>query len=70
MDELVKTVAERTGLPEDKARQAAEAVIGFLEEKLPDPIADKLGDFIEGKGDDIGDAIGDAADKFKGLLGG
>lgn len=70
MDELISTVSERTGLPEDKARQAAEAVIGFLKEKLPDPIADKLDDFIEGKGDDIGDAIGDAADKFKGLLGG
>jgi hypothetical protein len=33
VDELVKTVSERTGLPEDQARKAAEAVLEFLTEK-------------------------------------
>lgn len=69
MDELIKTVSERTGLPEDKARDAAQAVLDFLKEKLPEPIASKLEGFVEGQGDAIGDAIGDATDKLKGLFG-
>lgn len=34
MDELVKTVAEQTGLPEAQARKAAEAVVAFLKNKF------------------------------------
>jgi hypothetical protein len=32
MDELVKLLTEKTGLPDDKARMAIETVIGFLKE--------------------------------------
>ena len=35
MDKLVFTVMEKTGLPEDKARAAVVAVIGYLKERLP-----------------------------------
>lgn len=35
MDKLVFTVMEKTGLPEDKARAAVVAVIGYLKELLP-----------------------------------
>lgn len=47
MDELVKMVSERTGLPEDQARKAAEAVLDFLKEKLPAPLADQLDNLVE-----------------------
>lgn len=42
MDELIKTVSEKTGLPEAQARKAAEAVIDFLKEKLPAPLAGQI----------------------------
>jgi hypothetical protein len=52
---------DKTGLPEDKASAAVDAVVGFLKEKLPGPIAsqmlaggaglsDKLGGVAKGLG--------------------
>jgi hypothetical protein len=67
MDELLKTVAERTGLPPDKAKGAVEAVLDFLKDKLPEPIASQIDGFIDGEG---ADDIGDLLDKGKGMLGG
>jgi len=48
MDELVKLVVERTGLPEAQAKQAVETVIGFLKEKLPAPIAGQIDGLLAG----------------------
>lgn len=50
MDELVKMVAAKTGLPEAQARQAAEAVLEFLKDKLPAPLASQLDKLIENPG--------------------
>ena len=36
MDDLVKQITERTGLPDDQARAAAQTTIDFLKEKLPE----------------------------------
>ncbi|MCB8925490.1 MAG: DUF2267 domain-containing protein [Ardenticatenaceae bacterium] len=47
MDELVKMVSERTGLPADQARKAAEAVLEFLKAKLPAPLAGQLDNLID-----------------------
>ena len=69
MDELVQRIHERTGIPEDKAREAANAAVGFIKERLPDPIADKLDDFIEGNADSMTDLADGAVDKLKGMLG-
>jgi uncharacterized protein (DUF2267 family) len=59
MDELVKMVAERTGLPEAQAQKAAEAVLDFLKEKLPAPLAGQLDNLLENPG---------MADQASGLL--
>jgi uncharacterized protein (DUF2267 family) len=67
MDELVKMVAEETGLPEAQARQAAEAVIKFLKEKLPAPIAGQVDNFLGNEG--TTDAAQDLLQKGLGLLG-
>lgn len=48
LDELVNRVAERTGLPEEQARTAADAVIGFLKERLPAPAASALDGALQG----------------------
>ena len=50
MDELVKLVVEKTGLPEATAKQAVDTVIDFLKDKLPEPIAGRLDDILEGGG--------------------
>jgi hypothetical protein len=62
MDELVKQVAQRTGISEDQARTAVTTVLGFLKDKLPAPIASQI-DKVAGGGEsgglgDIGSAVG------------
>ena len=69
MDELIDRIQEKTGLPADKARDAANAAIDFIKEKLPDPIADKLDDFIAGNADSIADLADGAVGKLKGMFG-
>lgn len=69
MEELLKAVAEKTGLPADKAQQAIEAVLGFLKDKLPAPIADQVTSLLEGGTGGITDAIGGLTDKLGGMFG-
>lgn len=42
MDELVKLVAQKTGISQEQARTAVETVVGFLKQKLPAPLAAQL----------------------------
>jgi hypothetical protein len=64
VDELVKLVSERTGLPPDQAKAAVDTVVGFLKERLPQPIAGQVDALIAGAG-----AQGGAADLLGGLGG-
>lgn len=66
MDELIKEVVSRTGLPEDKARAAADAVIGFLKTRLPGPAAGMLSEFLAG--DQKPDLVGQATKAVEGLF--
>jgi len=50
MDELVKLVAQKAGIPEATARVAVEAVIGYLKKKLPAPVASQLDAALSGGG--------------------
>ena len=67
MDELVKMVAEETGLPEAQARKAAEAVVKFLKTKLPEPLAGQIDNFLENDG--TADVAQDLLKKGLGFLG-
>jgi len=69
MDQLVNTVVEKTGLSQEQARSAADAVIGFLKDKLPAPIGGAI-DSAVGGGGDAGQEGGGLADKASGMLGG
>ncbi|KXK52075.1 MAG: hypothetical protein IPM61_01050 [Chlorobi bacterium] len=42
MDELIKLVADKTGIPAETAKTAITTVIGFLKDKLPAPLAGHL----------------------------
>ncbi len=46
MEELVLQVAKKTGISEEQARTAANAVIAFLKERLPEPIAGHIDEAI------------------------
>lgn len=66
MDELIKQVVERTGISEQQARGAVETVLGFLKNRLPEPIAGQLDGLVGG----AGGAVGGLADKAGDVLGG
>ena len=69
MEELLNAVKDRTGLPADKAKEAVEAVLDFLKNKLPGGLGNQLEGMLEGNADRIGDALGGITDKLKGLMG-
>ncbi len=50
MNELVKLVMQKTGLPEDQAKAAVETVLNFLKQKLPAPIAGQIDGLLAGGG--------------------
>jgi len=56
MDELIKLVSQKAGLSEEIAKKAVDAVIGYLKDKLPAPIAGQI-DGVLGGGipKDLGD---------------
>jgi hypothetical protein len=60
MEELVKLVAQKTGLSEEMAKVAVDTVIDFLKDKMPGPAAAQLDALLEG---------GDASNLLGGLGG-
>ena len=56
MEELINLVTQKTGIPEATAKEAVETVIGFLKDRLPDPIAGQVETILGGG--DIGDLMG------------
>lgn len=66
MNELVNMVAQKVGLPQDKAQMATETVLNFLKGKLPPAIASQIDSVVGGGG---GGGLGDVAGKLGGMLG-
>lgn len=64
MDELVELVVKKTGIPEATARQVVETVLDYLKDKLPQPVAGMIDNFLEG------DATGDLLEGLGDLFGG
>ena len=48
MNELVQMVAQKTGIGEDKARQAVQVVLEHLKGRLPGPLASHLDSYLQG----------------------
>jgi hypothetical protein len=69
MDELVQTVASKTGLPADQARAAAIATLDFVKGKLPGPVAGQIDGLLGGAGSST-DTAGGMMDQAKGMMGG
>ncbi len=64
MDELVNVVVQKTGLPPDQARAAAQAVIDYLKTQLPAPVAGQIDAALQGGG------MGNLSKGLGGLFGG
>ncbi|MBE0410224.1 MAG: DUF2267 domain-containing protein [Anaerolineales bacterium] len=59
MEELVKLVSKKAGIPEAQAKTAVETVIKFLKQKLPAPIAGQVDTILAGgKVDDLTKGLG------------
>jgi ribosomal protein L7/L12 len=69
MEELIKRVSERTGMPEDKAKTAIETVVGFLKERLPGPIASHVDSALEHAGGTVVDKASDLIGNIGGMFG-
>jgi len=67
MDELIKLVSKKTGISEAMAKTAVDTVLGFLKERLPEPIAGQIDAVIGGAGG-LGD-VGNIAGALGGLFG-
>ena len=66
MSQLVDIVVQKTGLSQDVAQQAVDAVLSFVKTKLPGPIAGELDNLLEGNTSGL---QGEAESFIKGKLG-
>lgn len=72
MDELLKLVSEKANISVDQAKQAVDAVMSFLGDKLPAPIASQIKSLLSGgagAAGAVGDKVGDAVKGLGGLFG-
>ena len=77
MEELVRQVAERTGISEAQAQTAVITVLGFIKGRLPEPLAGHLDSFLGGgagggnaPAGGLGGGVGDVLGGLGGMLGG
>jgi hypothetical protein len=64
MDDLVKVIVEKTGLPVDQAKSAAQAAVDFIKSKLPESMAGYVDTALNSG------MIDDVAGQAESLLGG
>ena len=71
MEELVRQVAERTGISEEQARTAVQTVLGYLQNNLPAGISQQIGGLLGGAGGGgVAGGVGDLVGGLGGMLGG
>jgi hypothetical protein len=58
MDELIKLVANKTGISPEQAKVAVTTVLGFLKDKLPAPVAGQVEGVLAGKSPDLAQGLG------------
>ena len=49
-EDLVKLISKKTGIPEETAQTVINVVLGFLKDKLPDPLGDVVDMLLGGAG--------------------
>ena len=72
MEELIKQVSSKAGISEAQARDAVKTVLGFLKDRLPEPLAGQVDNVVAGGGGVAGgvaDSLGDIAGKVGDIFG-
>lgn len=70
MNEIIKLVAEKTGISESVAKMAVELVISQLKDKLPEGISGHIDSLLDGKNSgDVSNSLGDLTDMLGGFFG-
>jgi hypothetical protein len=65
MQEIIKLVSQKTGLPEAQAKLAVETVVTFIKGKLPGPLAAQVDSALAGGGmPDLGKLAGGLGGMF------
>lgn len=54
MDQLIKLVAQKSGITEQQAQTAVKTVLDFIKEKLPPNLASQVDNLAAGKNIDLG----------------
>ncbi|MBV8856120.1 MAG: DUF2267 domain-containing protein [Acidobacteria bacterium] len=70
MEELIRQVAERTGISEAQAQTAVNTVLGFIKGRLPEPLAGQLDGLLGGAAGAGGAALGGLGGAAGSVLGG
>lgn len=69
MEDLIKLVAEKTGISTAQATMAVETVAGFIKTKLPVGLQSTVDSMLQGSGSgESGDLLGGLKDKMGGLF--
>ena len=66
MDEIIKLVTEKVGIPTDKAKLAVDTVLGFVKSKVPGPIAGQIDSAIAGTTGGVAGTVKGFAEKLVG----
>jgi hypothetical protein len=66
---LVQLIQEKTGISEEQAQGALNTVVGFLKERLPEPIAGQIDGLISADISGAADQFGSLAAGLGGLFG-
>ncbi|HMS65284.1 MAG TPA: DUF2267 domain-containing protein [Ignavibacteria bacterium] len=67
MEDLVKLVADKTGISPEQAKSAVETVMGFVKEKLPAGMSEQVEAVMSGK--DVSGGLASLAGSIKDKLG-
>jgi hypothetical protein len=54
MEEIIKTITEKTGISDDQARQAAQVTVEYIKSKIPPMFSTQLDRLLEGGGSSNG----------------
>ena len=65
MDKLVKFVSEKTGMSEEMSQKAADAVLEYLKENMPDPVVSVMEKVLGGGEIGLDEAAKELKDAFK-----
>ena len=70
MEEIIRQVTERAGISEAQARTAVETVVGFLKNRLPEPVGSQLDGLVGGATGAVGGLADTAGNMLGGMFGG